>query len=168
MSDDSTPSPRKRLEEFIFIRLPYVISGVLFLIAATINIVNVVARYVFFKPIFWAEEVLIFIVIWTVFIMAGSITYRGAHLCMDLIYNTLKPGLKIVINCLITVTFLACAIFTVVQSWKVLTLHYHHHSVTAATEIPLVLPHAALLFGFGFMVLAVLVRLRAYITGNFD
>ncbi len=114
----------------------------LFLIAATINIVNVVARYVFFKPIFWAEEVLIFIVIWTVFIMAGSITYRGAHLCMDLIYNTLKPGLKIAINCLITVTFLACAIFTVMQSWKVLTLHYHHHSVTAATEIPLVIPHS--------------------------
>jgi len=168
MSEASNPSPRKRLEEFVFIKLPYVVSGVLFLIAATINIANVVARYVFLKPIFWAEEILIFIVIWTVFVVAGSITYRGAHLCMDLVYNIMKPQLKIAINCLITATFLACCIFTVTQSWKVLTLHYRNDAVTAATEIPLVIPHSALLFGFSFMTIAVLVRLRNYITGKFD
>lgn len=168
MSDEPTASPRKRFEEWLFVKLPYVVSGTLFLIAAGINIVNVVARYVFFKPIFWAEEVLVFIVIWTVFVVAGAITYRGAHLCMDLVYNTLKPPLKIAINCLITATFLVCTIFTVVQSWKVLALHYRNHSVTAATGIPLVIPHAAVLFGFGFMALAVIVRLHAYITGKFD
>ncbi len=168
MSDEPTLSPRKRFEELLFIKMPYFASGTLFLIAAGINIVNVVARYVFFKPIFWAEEVLVFIVIWTVFIVAGSITYRGAHLCMDLIYDTLKPPLKIAVNCLITATFLTCTIVTAVQSWKVLEVHYRNHSVTAATDIPLVVPHAAVLFGFGFMALAVIVRLRAYITGKFD
>ena len=62
--------------------------ALLFLVAVAINIINVIARYVFSDPIFWAEEVLIFIVIWTVFILvAGSITYRGAHLNMDLIYS---------------------------------------------------------------------------------
>jgi len=168
MSDDPTPSPRQRLAELLFVKMPYVVSGTLFLIAAGINIVNVVARYVFFKPIFWAEEVLVFIVIWTVFIVAGSITYRGAHLCMDLIYNVLQPRLQLAINCLITATFLICTVFTAVQSWKVLAVHYRNHSVTAATEIPLVIPHSAVLFGFGFMALAVIVRLRAYITGKFD
>lgn len=168
MSDEPTPSPRKRFEELLFVKMPYVISGTLFLIAAGINIVNVVARYVFFKPIFWAEEVLVFIVIWTVFVVAGSITYRGAHLCMDLIYDSFRPGFKIVVNCLITATFLFCTIFTAVQSWKVLELHYRNGSVTAATGIPLVIPHSAVLFGFGFMALALIVRLRAYITGKFD
>ena len=168
MTDEPIPSPRKRFEELLFVKMPYVVSGTLFLIAAAINIVNVIARYVFFKPIFWAEEILIFIVIWTVFVVAGAITYRGAHLSMDLIYNTLKPPLKIAVNCMITVTFLVCAVFTAVESWKVLLLHYRNGSVTAATGIPLVLPHSAVLFGFGFMALAVIVRLRAYITGKFD
>ena len=168
MSDESTPSPRKRIEELIFIKIPYVLTGTLFLIAATINIVNVVARYLFFKPIFWAEETLVFIVIWTVFIVAGSITYRGAHLRMDLIYLTLKPQMKVAINILITITFLACTIFTITQSWQVVALHYHNSSVTAGTGIPLVIPHSAVLFGFAYMAAAVLVRLPAYITGRFD
>jgi TRAP-type C4-dicarboxylate transport system permease small subunit len=165
---EPTPTPRKRIEELIFIKVPYVVSGTLFLMAATLNIANVIARYVFFKPIFWAEEMLIFLVIWTVFVVAGSITYRGAHLCMDLVYETLKPQLQIAINILITITFLVCTIFTVTESWKVIALHYKNHSVTAGTDIPLVIPHTAVLFGFAYMAAAVIVRLRSYITGRFD
>lgn len=168
MSRESTPSQRRRIEELIFVKAPYVVSGTLFLIAATINIVNIVARYVFARPIFWAEEILIFTMIWAVFVVVISITYRGMHLCMDLIYNTLKPQLKIAVNILITVTFLICTIFTAVQSWKVVSLHYRNGGVTAGTDIPLAIPHFAVLFGFSFMAVAVLVRLRAYITGKFD
>ncbi len=47
-------------------------------------------------------------------------------------------------------------------------LHYLNHGVTAGTEIPLVIPHAALLFGFSFMALAAIVRFRSYVTGKFD
>jgi TRAP-type C4-dicarboxylate transport system permease small subunit len=168
MSEEPIQSRRRRVEEFIFIKIPYVVSGILFLVAAGINIANIVARYVFFKPIFWAEEILIFLMIWGVYVVAISITYRGAHLCMDLIYSTFKPQLKVAINIAVTLTFLACTIFTAVQSWHVVTLHYRNHAVTAGTDIPLVIPHFAVLFGFSLMALTVLVRLRAYITGRFD
>ncbi len=168
MPDEPTQSRRKRVEEFLFIKIPYVVSGILFLIAAAINIVNIVARYVFLKPIFWAEEILIFLMIWGVYVVAITITYRGAHLCMDLIYTAFKPRLKIAINIVVTVSFLACTIFTAVQSWEVVLLHYRMHDVTAGTDISLVIPHTAVLFGFSLMALTVLVRLRAYITGQFD
>lgn len=168
MPDEPTQSRRKRAEEFLFIKIPYVVSGILFLIAAAINIVNIVARYVFLKPIFWAEEILIFLMIWGVYVVAITITYRGAHLCMDLIYTAFKPRLKIAINIVVTVSFVACTIFAAVQSWLVVSLHYRLHSVTAGTDIPLVIPHTAVLFGFSLMALTVLVRLRAYITGQFD
>ncbi len=74
MPDDQMPSKQKQIEELIFIKIPHVASGVLFLVAAGINIVNVIGRYVFSVPVFWAEEVLTFIVIWVVFLLAGSFT----------------------------------------------------------------------------------------------
>jgi hypothetical protein len=50
----------------------------------------------------------------------------------------------------------------------VVDLPYLTGGVTAGTNIPLVIPHSALLFGFSFMALAAIVRFRSYVTGKFD
>jgi TRAP-type C4-dicarboxylate transport system permease small subunit len=168
MTDESKPSKSRQVEEFVFIKVPHVAAGILFFLAAAINVVNVIARYVFSYPIFWAEEILIFIVIWAVFLVAGSITYRGGHLNMDLIYSSMSSFWKRVVNIAIALTLIVCTIFTAMQSWKVIMLHYRNHGVTAGTDIPLVIPHSALLFGFTFMALAAILRIRSYITGKFD
>ena len=168
MTDDPKPSRSRQIEEFIFIRMPHLAGGILFLIAAALNIVNVIARYVFSNPIFWAEEILIFIIIWGVFLVAGSITYRGGHLNMDLIYATLSPRWKRAVNIAIALTLIVCTVYTAMQSWKVVMLHYRNQGVTAGTDIPLVFPHMALLFGFSFMALAAMVRIRSYISGRFE
>jgi len=168
MSDDPKPLKAKQVEEFVFLKIPHVAAGVLFFLAAAINVINVVARYVFSYPIFWAEEILIFLVIWAVFLVAGSITYRGGHLNMDLVYSGMSPFWKRVVNIAIALTLIVCTIYTAMQSWKVVMLHYRNHGVTAGTDIPLVIPHTALLFGFSFMALAALLRIRSYITGKFD
>jgi C4-dicarboxylate transporter, DctQ subunit len=168
MSDDPKPLKAKQVEEFIFIKIPHVAAGILFFLAAAINVINVVARYVFSDPIFWAEEILIFLVIWAVFLVAGSITYRGGHLNMDLVYSGMSPFWKRIVNIAIALTLIVCTIYTAMQSWKVVMLHYRNHGVTAGTDIPLVIPHTALLFGFSFMAVAALLRIRSYITGKFD
>ena len=168
MPDDQAPSRQKRIEDLIFIRIPHALAGALFFVAVVINFVNVVGRYVFGAPLFWAEETLIFIVIWIVFLMVGAITYRGAHLNMDLLYARMRPALKRIVNTAIVLTLIVCAVYTAYQSWLVVLLHYRTHGVTAGTNIPLVIPHAALLFGFSFMAAAAIVRFRAYVTGKFD
>lgn len=168
MAVGETPSQPKGLEGFVFLKVPDVIAGAMFFVACAINIVNVIARYVFSAPLFWAEEVLVFMVIWTTFVVAGSVTYRGAHLNMDLIYATLKSPWKNTVNVAIVVTLSTCCVYTALQSWTVVLLHYRNNGLTAATNIPLWIPHAALLFGFSFMVLAALVRFRAYVANKFD
>lgn len=168
MAGDRTTSKQRRIEELIFIKMPHVVSGILFLLAVGINIVNVIGRYIFSLPLFWAEEVLTFIVIWAVFLIAGTITYRGAHLNMDLLYNGFSPFWKRVINITIAASLIGCMLLAASQSWKVIVLHVRNHGVTAATDIPLVIPHSALLFGFLFMAAAAIVRIRSYVTGNFE
>ena len=168
MSEAKLPSRQKQIEEFIFIRIPHVLSGSLFLVAVVLNIVNVIGRYVFGMPVFWAEEALTFTVIWIVFLVAGTITYRGAHLNMDLVFSRMPADLQRAVRIAILIALIVCTIYTAVQSWKVVELHYLTGGVTAGTNIPLVVPHAALLFGFSFMALAAIVRFRSYVTGKFD
>jgi TRAP-type C4-dicarboxylate transport system permease small subunit len=168
MPDDKMPSKRKQVEELIFLKIPHVVAGTLFVIAVIINIFNVIARYVFSSPVFWAEEILVFIIIWTVFLVAGSITYRGAHLNMDLLYSGMSRPWKLVVNTAIVVTMIGCAVFAAMESWKIVVLHIRNNGVTAATDIPLAIPISALLFGFSFMALAAIVRFRAYVAGEFD
>jgi TRAP-type C4-dicarboxylate transport system permease small subunit len=168
MSDQTSPSRQRQIEEFIFIRIPHVLSGTLFLIAVVLNIVNVIGRYVFGMPVFWAEEALTFTVIWIVFLVAGSITYRGAHLNMDLVFSRMPAHWQLAIRVAIVLSLIVCTIFTAVQSWKVVELHYMTGGVTAGTNIPLFIPHSALLFGFSFMALAAILRFRSYVTGKFD
>jgi TRAP-type C4-dicarboxylate transport system permease small subunit len=168
MPDAKLPSRQKQIEEFIFVRVPHVLSGTLFLIAVVLNIVNVIGRYVFGLPVFWAEEALTFTVIWIVFLVAGAITYRGAHLNMDLVFSRMPPDLQRVVRIAIAIALIVCTVYTAVLSWRVVKIHYLTSGVTAGTNIPLVIPHSALLFGFSFMALAAIVRLRSYVTGKFD
>jgi TRAP-type C4-dicarboxylate transport system permease small subunit len=168
MSDAKPPSRQRQIEEFIFINIPHVLAGALFLVAVVLNFVNVIGRYVFGMPVFWAEEALTFTVIWIVFLVAGTITYRGAHLNMDLLYSRMPAGLQRVVRIAIAFALIVCTIYTAIQSWTVVELHYMTGGVTAGTNIPLVIPHSALLFGFSFMALAAIVRLPSYISGKFD
>lgn len=168
MPEDNVPSNQRQIEELIFVKIPHVASGVLFFAAVLINIVNVIGRYVFSVPVFWAEEMLTFIVIWIVFLLAGSITYRGAHINMDLLYSGFSPFWKRVVNTVIVLSLIGCSLFTAFQSWKVISLHIRNNAVTGGTEIPLMYPHAALLFGLIFMAAAAIVRFKSYVTGNFD
>jgi TRAP-type C4-dicarboxylate transport system permease small subunit len=166
--NESPPSRRPSLAELCFVRVPYWLIGTLFIIAALINIANVIGRYVFSAPIFWAEEVLVFIVVWSVFLAAISITYQGAHLSMDLVYTNLPPRWKRIVNCIIAAAFIGCTSFVAVQSFRALTVTLQTKQVSVGAEIPLAIPQSAVLFGFGFMTLAVALRLKGYLTGKFD
>ena len=165
MADDPSSELKSRpIEEFIFVTVPHTLCGVIFLIAVGINIVNVIGRYVFDSPIFWAEEVLVFMVIWMILLMAGSVTYRGAHLNMDLVYSILPKPWKRAINIAVAIAMIVCPLFVAYQASEIVALQYRTHGVTAGTEIPLVIPTSAMVVGFCFISLAAIVRFRSYVT----
>ncbi len=167
MSDQaSSPQPHS-VGHFCFVRLPYLITGTLFLIAIAINIANVVGRYVFSAPIFWAEEVLVFILVWAVFLAAATIVYRGENINMDLFYAKFPTRWKRIVNTLIAAAFLVSTSIVIVQSYKVVDLYVKTSDRSVAADVPLIIPHAAILVGFVLMLVAVVIRLPNYISGHF-
>jgi TRAP-type C4-dicarboxylate transport system permease small subunit len=170
MSDQPAPAraPKNSFGERVFVRLPHLIMGTLLILAIVINLGNIVGRYGFGAAIFWAEEIMIYLVIWSVFLGGVAIAYRGEHIRMDLFSSKLRGAWRTALDVTVTVLFLSSAVFAILQSFRVVSLHLHTGMVSVAAGVPMYIPHSALLIGFVLMLLAVLVRLRAYVTGKFD
>jgi C4-dicarboxylate transporter DctQ subunit len=136
------------------------------LVGVAISFANVIARYAFGYALFWAEETLVFIAIWGVFIGVAAAAYERAHLNMDFFSHGFRGGLNTFLNVAMTVTLLACCVFMVLQSWQVVSLFYRSGVVSVSAGVPKWIPHAALLVGFALTAVAVLLRLRFYLTGK--
>ncbi|MBM3518225.1 MAG: TRAP transporter small permease [Alphaproteobacteria bacterium] len=149
---------------FVFVTLPHWALGCLMLAGVAISFANVVARYAFGSALFWAEEVLVFIAIWGVFIGMVAAAYQRAHLSMDLFSGRIPARLKPALNAAIVAVMLACCVFMFAQSWKVVLLFFQGGVVSVSAGVPKWIPHAALPFGFALTAVAVLVRLRFYLT----
>ncbi len=169
---DSPPArpvaPQASVARFILVQIPHVVCGVLLLAAVAINVANVVGRYVFSAPVPWAEEALIYIIVWGVFISIGSITYQGLHLRMDLLVLGASKQLKMFLGGLTAVLILACSIFVMTQTSKIVQLYLGSGETSMGAKIPLFIPHSALLVGFALMAVAIVIRFRSYLTGKFD
>jgi C4-dicarboxylate transporter, DctQ subunit len=154
------------MSDLLFVRLPRYILGSLMLVGVAISFTNVVARYLFGHALFWAEEVLVFIAIWGVFIGVAAAAYERAHLHMDLFSSAFKGRTRLALNVALVLTLLACCGFMMVQSWKVVTLFYQGGSLSVSAGVPKWIPHAAILVGFALTAIAVLLRLRQYLAGK--
>ncbi len=148
--------------------VPRAIIGALILISICLNFANVIGRYVFLSPIIWAEEAMIFIMIWCVFMGAVPVSWDGRHLRMDLMSSALGPTWQRAVNFCATAAFLIICGFVVVQSWGAVSLFARLGQESTVAGIPMVIPHSALLIGFALMLVAVAVRFRAHMLGNLE
>jgi TRAP-type C4-dicarboxylate transport system permease small subunit len=129
---------------------------------------NVIGRYVFAAPLIWAEEVLIFMIIWGVYIVGGSISYLGNHLTMDLVAATLPSRYRMFLGVVTVVLTVTCSAFVVTQTVRILALYARTGEATMAARVPLIYAHAAVLVGFTLMGLVALIRARAHARNAFD
>jgi TRAP-type C4-dicarboxylate transport system permease small subunit len=153
------------MARWLFSVIPMFLIGVLMLVDVALNGANVIGRYVFGTPIFWAEEVMVYISIWGVFIGIVAVAYRQEHLCMDLFSSRLSARGQAALQALITTVLTVCCLFTAAQSWKIVRLFIDTGAVSTAASIPKAIPHSALLIGFALTAAAALLgflpRLKA-------
>ena len=170
MAPDQGPSPRNGppgWQRALFATAPRAIAAVLILAGIAINFANVISRYLFDFALFWAEEIMVFLIVWCVFLGAVAVAFNGAHLKMDLVSARIQSPWKEFINGAAAIAFVACCLFVAVQSWKAVQLFAEGGDVSVTASVPMVIPHVALFIGIVLMVLAVLVRLRAYLRNRF-
>jgi len=99
--------------------------------------INVVARYVFQKPIAQLEELIVIILAWAIIIGFSIDLGEKSHICMDVIYDGIKsPRLRRGLDLFAYLVGLVYSGFITLYGWQAVALQLKTGRVYPVTEIP--------------------------------
>jgi TRAP-type C4-dicarboxylate transport system permease small subunit len=136
-----------------------VLSAISLLIAVALNLANIVGRYVFFKPIASAEEVMLFLFVGTVFLGNSVVGFEGKQIRMDILLHALPPRLRQVLDILADLAVIIVSVIIIVSGWPVIQMLAEFDQRSQVAEIPLFIPQALVPIGLGLNVILVGARL---------
>src|SRR6202163_421184 len=90
------------------------LSAICLLVAVALNSANIVGRYVFFSPIASAEEIMLFLIVGTVFLGNAIVGFEGKQLRMDIILHALPPALHRAFDIAADLTMIAVCVILIV------------------------------------------------------
>jgi C4-dicarboxylate transporter DctQ subunit len=150
-------------------RIEETLVGLLGLIALVIGLLQVIGRY--FDParaISYAEEVIVYLIIWAIMIVSSQLVRRDGHVRPDLVLRLLPPRyLRIVeiFNCLVAVVFCAALVW---YGWEIVdTSLLIDETSSTDLQFPMWIYYLALPVGSALMLLRYLIRLVRF-TLYFD
>lgn len=140
-----------------------VVAGALLVASVLLNFANVLLRYFFNASIFWAEEVMLFLMVGCVFLGNGVVAWSGRQLRMDVIVAMTPPAVQKALALLSELVFIAAAAMVVMFAWPVMRDLYNFDQRSQSAEIPMVIPQAMIPIGLALMALLTVMRL---VTGG--
>jgi TRAP-type C4-dicarboxylate transport system permease small subunit len=137
------------------------VTAVLLLIAVTLNFLNVTGRYVFGAPIFWAEEVMLFLLVAIVFLGNSVVGWEGKQLRMDVVLHLLPHGWRRALEILSDLAVIAVSLFIAWSSFPVIQMLAEFGQNSQVAEVPLVIPQVLIPIGLVLAAVFVAIRLLA-------
>jgi len=145
------------------------IVGLLGAFALVIAVLQVFGRYIDPEDaITWAEEVIVYIAVWAVMIVASDLVRTNGHVRPDLVLRLLPPQAQRwveVFNCLVAIAFTFGMVW---YGWVVVdTALLLDQRSSSDLEFPIWIYYAALPVGGGLMLIRYCMRLLRYLL-RFD
>jgi C4-dicarboxylate transporter DctQ subunit len=140
-----------------------ILAGGLLIASVALNFANVIGRYFFNYSIYWAEEVMLYLMVGCVFLGNGVVAWSGRQLRMDVIVAMMPAQVQKVLALLSELTLLAIVVIFVVFALPVIHDLWAFDQRSQSAEIPMFIPQAMVPIGFSIMAILVVARL---ITGG--
>jgi len=135
------------------------IVGLLALSATLISFWGVIARYLLRNPPDWAEEIVIYLIIWAVFITASILAEERGHVAATLLVERFSPKtrrLLAVFNGLVALAF--CIVVTTLGFKIVLAAYTFDERSLTALRFPLWIPYLSVAVGCTLVALRYAIR----------
>jgi TRAP-type C4-dicarboxylate transport system permease small subunit len=135
------------------------VAGVALIIIVAINGANVVARYVFGFPFSWAEELMLFLMILSVFAGSIAVTWRNLHIRIDTFLDRMPPAGRaaaLAIGSLISIAVISIITW---RSGHIVSLLRTLDQRSDALQTPSWIPQSFVTVGLGAMVLIIAIKL---------
>ena len=136
-----------------------VLASALLILSVALNFANVVGRYCFGVSIYWAEEVMLFLMVGCVFLGNGAVAWSGRQIRMDVIVGMMPPKVRDALLLFSELLFIAVAAAIVVFALPVMRDLWAFDQRSQSAEVPLVYPQSLVPIGLSLMILLVVTRL---------
>jgi TRAP-type C4-dicarboxylate transport system permease small subunit len=128
-----------------------------------LNTINIVLRFVFFAALPWAEEAMLYLMIFGVYAGAVTAAWQQAHIRIDVIVNLGPPRWRRSLAMVSTLLLAAILVAVVLASYRVVSLLFELEQRSDALQLPMwiaqgVIPTALMLI-IAMSLLAALVQL---------
>lgn len=129
------------------------------IVAVVLNFGNVVGRYGFGRVFFAADELQTYIMVYLAFVGAALASWRGVHLRMDVIAQRLPAELRKLLLLIEAILVVVLAGLVTWVAWQYVGEMYSLGARSQTAQLPMWIPHLAMVLGFGLMAAIGLVRL---------
>jgi len=136
-----------------------VAAGILLAASVALNFANVIGRYFFSTSIYWAEEIMLFLMVGCVFFGNGVVAWSGRQIRMDVVVAKLPEKVRRALDLFSELVLIATALTIVVWAWPVVHDLYAFDQRSQAADFPLYIPQALIPIGLSIMALLAAVRL---------
>jgi TRAP-type C4-dicarboxylate transport system permease small subunit len=140
-----------------------VLAGLLLIASVLLNFANVLGRYFFSDSIYWAEEIMLYLMVGCVFLGNGVVSWSGRQLRMDVIVGMMPLQVQKALALISELIFIAVAVTIVVFACPVIRDLWNFDQRSQSAQLPMYIPQAMVPIGLSLMVLLVVARL---ITGG--
>jgi len=141
-----------------------VLAGILLVASVLLNFANVVGRYFLSDSIYWAEEVMLYLMVGCVFLGNGVVAWSGRQLRMDVIVGMMPAQVQKLLALASEIIFLIVGITIVAFACPVIRDLWNFDQRSQSAELPMVIPQV--MVPIGFLIMAVLVALRLLTGGD--
>jgi len=129
-----------------------------------LNVAATVGRYARWYTWPWADEVLLFTLVWGIGLGLYAVTLRGGHLAMDIVAQRLPARVRHPLQAVVAMASFALIAFVAAQSRAFIEAVAAAGMRSMSGEIPMAIPHSGLLAGFLLMLLALALRAIAAVA----
>jgi C4-dicarboxylate transporter DctQ subunit len=123
-----------------------------------INGVNVVARYFFGSPFSWAEELMLFLMIFGVFAGGIAVTWRNQHIRIETIIERAPATVQRTAKLLAPIVSVVVLATVTVASFRLVSLLASFDQRSDALQAPMWIPQSFVTIGLAFMASFIAVR----------
>ncbi|WP_419779908.1 TRAP transporter small permease [Maridesulfovibrio sp.] len=136
--------------------------GSIILFASVLLFTNVVMRYLFLAPIFWAEELARYLMVWLIFLGASQVAGVEGHISVNIITRILGTRGNLYLSKLGNLFSLIFCVALTYYSWKHTMRVCNAQQVTAALDLPMWWAYLAVPAGSALMSLRYAFQLFGY------
>lgn len=142
--------------------------GLVLIASVLLNCANIAGRYFFNTTLISADELQIFGMIAITFLGLFIVSWRGAHLRMDILVHAMPGWLRALLKILERLLICAVSILVIAMSWEYVTRMHMLGVRSENAEIPMWILHAIVTTGMSLVVLVTLAQILLSLTGKAD